>query len=162
MSAGGGLSEWGFLRECRQIAPSFGIPNVCWNSHVGAHSRAPWPPVPAQFSPAQTGAHGCAPLRGGAKQTIRVRYHAHAGNTRTPGCSTSSLSHRGRVRVGAYPRPAAQDSSTATNGRATGECQRPGPFDYLSESGFSGLKDSQDLTSSSVREVVDARSSPPP
>ena len=57
----------------------FGILSVCWYSRVGAHSRAPWPPVPAQFSPAQTRAHGCAPLRGGAKQTNRVQYQHTLG-----------------------------------------------------------------------------------
>ena len=35
---------------------------MCWYSLVGAHSRAPWPPVPAQFSPAGVEDHLVAGL----------------------------------------------------------------------------------------------------
>ena len=94
---------------CQRITQR-GILNVGWYSYVGAHSRAPWPPVPAQFSPAQTGAHGCAPLRGGAKQTNRVQYQhtpripaTLAGQSRLSGCFQSSRSLLGRVRGGGVP-----------------------------------------------------------
>ncbi len=83
-SVTGGPAVWNPIRFCladstlsnqpRQIDLHRDILNVCWHSHVGAHSRAPWPPVPAQFSPAQTWAHSCAPLHGNAKQTNRVQY----------------------------------------------------------------------------------------
>ena len=69
------------LRRCFQ-----GILSVCWYSHVGTHSRAPWPPVPAQFSPARTRAHvprrarECAPTgRGQADKSRPIP--THVGNT---------------------------------------------------------------------------------
>ena len=61
-------------------------------------------PVPAQFSPAQTRAHGCAPLRGGARQTNRVQYQH---TLRTP-----NIAPLMPVRCG--PKPKLSDSEMLT------------------------------------------------